>query len=76
MLQNNLLTERSKRVSDKLVHNTQMAFIKGRQIMDATLNATECLDNKKKEDDTTADLQTGHRKSFRPCELGFSLFNA
>uniref|UniRef100_A0A0V0IVQ8 Putative ovule protein n=1 Tax=Solanum chacoense TaxID=4108 RepID=A0A0V0IVQ8_SOLCH len=39
-----ILTERLKRVMPKLVYKQQMAFIKGRQIMDAILVANECVD--------------------------------
>lgn len=39
-----ILTERLKRVMPKLVDDQQMAFIKGRQIMDAILVANECVD--------------------------------
>ncbi|WMV57474.1 hypothetical protein MTR67_050859 [Solanum verrucosum] len=39
-----VLTERLKKVMPKLVDEQQMAFIKGRQIMDAILVANECVD--------------------------------
>ncbi|WMV44670.1 hypothetical protein MTR67_038055 [Solanum verrucosum] len=39
-----ILTERLKKVMSKLVDEQQMAFIKGRQIMDAILVANECVD--------------------------------
>jgi len=39
-----VLAERLKRVISKLVNKHQMDFIKGRQIMDAALIASECID--------------------------------
>ena len=39
-----VLTERLKKVMHKLVDTQQLAFIKGRQIMDAILMANECVD--------------------------------
>lgn len=39
-----ILTERLKNVMSKLVDKHQLAFIKGRQIMDAILTANECVD--------------------------------
>lgn len=41
-----LLAERLKKVINKLVNKYQMAFIKGRQIMDAALIASECVDTR------------------------------
>ena len=39
-----LLVEKLKRVVRKLVNKNHMTFIKGRQIMDAALIASECID--------------------------------
>lgn len=41
-----VLTERLKRVVDKLVDTQQMAFIKNRQIMDAIMIANEVVDSR------------------------------
>ena len=43
-----ILVERLKTVLDKLVNNHQMAFIKGRQIMDVALLASEFIDARRK----------------------------
>lgn len=40
-----LITERMKSVITKLVDDHQMAFLKGRQILDATLSANELVDS-------------------------------
>lgn len=42
-----LLAERLKQVMDKLIKKHQMAFVKGRQIMDAALIVSECIDIQK-----------------------------
>lgn len=46
-----LLAERLKKVVSKLVNKNQMTFIKGRQIMDAALIASECIDLRMKSGD-------------------------
>ncbi|KAK6780580.1 hypothetical protein RDI58_022764 [Solanum bulbocastanum] len=44
-----LITERLKSVMGTLVNDHQMAFLKGRQIMDATFLANELVDSKEKQ---------------------------
>ena len=46
MLLSKVLTERLKKVVDKLVDAQQMTFIKNRQIMDAILIANEVVDSR------------------------------
>lgn len=41
-----VLAERLKRVISKLLNKHRMAFIKGRQIMDAALIASECIETR------------------------------
>lgn len=41
-----VLAERMKRVIQRLVNKYQMAFVKGRQITDAALIASECIDTR------------------------------
>lgn len=41
-----ILAETLKRVIDKVINPHQMAFTKGRQIMDATMLASECADTR------------------------------
>lgn len=43
-----VLAERLNRVVNKLINKNQMDFIKGRQIMDAALIASECIDSRMK----------------------------
>ena len=40
------LVERMKKVINNMINRHQMKFIKGRQIMDATLIASECVDTR------------------------------
>ncbi|WMV37024.1 hypothetical protein MTR67_030409 [Solanum verrucosum] len=44
------LSERLKKVMSRLINNHQMAFVKGRQIMDAALIASELIDTRIRDD--------------------------
>lgn len=46
-----LLAERLEREIDRLVNKNQMSFIKGRQITDAALIASECVDSRMEGDE-------------------------
>lgn len=41
-----VLSERLKKLINRVINNNQMAFIKGRQIMDVDLIASECIDTR------------------------------
>ncbi|WMV45676.1 hypothetical protein MTR67_039061 [Solanum verrucosum] len=68
-----LLAERLKRVIDKLVNKNQMAFIKGRQIMDATLIASECVDSRLKGNISGVMCKLDIEKAYDHVNSGFLL---
>ncbi|WMV19117.1 hypothetical protein MTR67_012502, partial [Solanum verrucosum] len=68
-----LLAERLKRVIDKLVNKNQMAFIKGRQIMDAALIASECVDSRLKGNTPGVMCKLDIEKAYDHVNWGFLL---
>lgn len=68
-----LLTERLRRVGPKLISNSQMAFLKGRQIMDAALIANERIDSRQREKNTGIMSKLDIEKAYDPVNWGFLL---
>jgi len=66
-----ILAERLKKVISKLVNKHQMAFIKGRQIIDATLIASECVDTRVKGDDPGIMCKLDIEKAYDHVNWGF-----
>ena len=57
-----ILAEKLKKVISKLVNKHQMAFIKGRQIIDAALIASECVSTPESKEMIQELCAAGHRE--------------
>ena len=68
-----VLAERLKHVVNKLVNKHQMAFIKGRQIMDAALVASECVDTRLRGEKAHIMCKPDLKKAYAPVNWGFLL---
>lgn len=70
-----VLAGRLKKIIGKLISPHQLAFIKGRQIIDAALIANECLDSRSRQGTPGILCKLDIKKAFDHVNWNFSLIS-